>query len=158
MRIGITGHAALTVDAEPVVADALEKVLVEMDHPLVGVTYLTRAADQLGARVVLDLGGTVEVILPAEDYRERKVKPDNRETFESLIRQAAAVRVLPFDTSTRAAYMVASEALLNEVEHLVAVWDGQPSDGHGGTAHVVAAARERLLPVTVVWPDGARRG
>jgi hypothetical protein len=43
------------------------------------------------------------------------------------------------------------------VDHVVAVWDGEPSDGHGGTGDVVAAARERRMPVTVVWPDGARR-
>jgi hypothetical protein len=43
------------------------------------------------------------------------------------------------------------------VEHLVAVWDGEPSDGHGGTGDVVAAARERGLPVTAVWPDGTAR-
>lgn len=30
-----------------------------------GVTCLARGADQIFARVVLDLGGTVEVVLPA---------------------------------------------------------------------------------------------
>ena len=53
--------------------------------------------------------------------------------------------------------MAASEALLDDVEHVVAVWDGQPSDGHGGTGDVVAAARARGLPVTAVWPEGAAR-
>ena len=158
MRVGFTGHSNLTTDAEPVIANALEKVFADIAGPVVGVTCLARGADQIGAQVVLELGGAVEVILPAEDYRERKVKPDKRETFESLIRQATTVRVLPFETSSRAAYMAASETLLREVEHLVAVWDGQPSYGHGGTGDVVAAARERGVPVTVVWPDGAQRG
>ena len=157
MRVGITGHSNLTVDAEPIVADALEKVLAEIGGPIVGVTCLARGADQIGARVVLELGGDVEVILPAADYRERKVKPDNREAFETLLGLALAVRVLPFDMSNRAAYMAASEALLGDVEHLVAVWDGNPSDGHGGTGDVVAAARELGVPVTVVWPIGATR-
>ncbi|UJW36868.1 hypothetical protein L3Q67_02325 [Saccharothrix sp. AJ9571] len=40
---------------------------------------------------------------------------------------------------------------------VLAVWDGGPSSGHGGTADVVDAARERGLPVTIVWPDGAER-
>ena len=157
MRVGITWHSNLTVDAEPVVAGALEKVFAEMSRSVVGVTCLARGADQIGARVLLEVGGDVEVILPAGDYRECKVKPDNREAFESLLRQAQRVQVLPFDTSNRAAYMAASEALIADVEHLVAVWDGQPSDGHGGTGDVVAAARDRGVPATVVWPDGATR-
>ena len=40
---------------------------------------------------------------------------------------------------------------------LVAVWDGQPSRGLGGTADVVAYARQRSVPVTVTWPEGASR-
>ncbi|SFN70639.1 hypothetical protein SAMN05421805_106146 [Saccharopolyspora antimicrobica] len=30
--------------------------------------------------------------------------------------------------------------------------------GRGGTGDVVRAARERGIPVTVVWPDGTSRG
>ncbi len=40
-------------------------------------TFLARGADQIFARVVVELGGSVEVVLPAADYRERKAKPDN---------------------------------------------------------------------------------
>jgi hypothetical protein len=72
MRGGITGHSNLTVDAEAVVAAALEKVLAEIGGPIVGVTCLARGADQIGARVVLDLSGDVEVILPAADSGPRQ--------------------------------------------------------------------------------------
>jgi hypothetical protein len=41
---------------------------------------------------------------------------------------------------------------------LLAVWDGTPSQGVGGTADVVAFAGERGVPTTVVWPPGSRRG
>jgi hypothetical protein len=116
-----------------------------------------RGADQIFASVVLEAGGEIEVVLPAADYQERKVKPDNRSDFEALLSRAGAVRVLPFETSNRAAYMAASEAVLGGVEHLVAVWDGKPSDGRGGTGDVVAAARERGVPVTIVWPEAAER-
>ena len=157
MRIGITGHSNLTAESEQIVAEALRKVLAEIGKPVVGVTCLARGADQVGARVVLDTGGEITVILPAEDYRDRKVKPDNRTEFEALLARASRVRVLPFATSNRAAYMAASEALLDDVEHLVAVWDGRPADGQGGTGDVVAAARRCGVPVTVVWPIGATR-
>lgn len=157
MRIGITGHSNLAPSAEPAVVQALTEVLTDTPTPLVGVSCLARGADQVFARVVLDLGGQVEVVLPAADYRERKVKPANAAAFEELIGRASTVRTLPFEHSDREAYMAASEAVLATVDRIVAVWDGQPSDGHGGTGDVVAAARERGLPVTVVWPAGAAR-
>jgi hypothetical protein len=40
---------------------------------------------------------------------------------------------------------------------LLAVWDGQPARGPGGTGDVVAYARARGTPVEVVWPAGAAR-
>jgi hypothetical protein len=43
-------------------------------------------------------------------------------------------------------------------EVLLAVWDGTPSQGVGGTADVVAFAGERGVPTAVVWPPGSRRG
>ncbi|QFU86665.1 hypothetical protein [Amycolatopsis sp. YIM 10] len=156
-RIGITGHSNLTAATVPLVADGIRAALA--GHPgseLVGVSCLARGADQVFARVVLDLGGTVEVVLPAADYRERKVKPGNAAEFDELIGRAT-VHTMPFAESNREAYMAASEHVLDHVDAMVAVWDGGPSGGHGGTADVVDAARGRGLPVTVVWPDGAER-
>jgi hypothetical protein len=157
LRVGITGHSNLTPDSMPVVAEALGKILADLGDPVVGVTCLARGADQVFARVVLETGGGIVVILPAADYRDRKVKTENRSEFEDLLGRATQVDVMPFETSNREAYMAASEAVLGGVDHLVAVWDGAPSNGHGGTGDVVAAARERGVPVTVVWPDGAAR-
>jgi hypothetical protein len=53
--------------------------------------------------------------------------------------------------------MAASEALVARSDRLVAVWDGEPSGGWGGTADVVAHARGTGIPVQVIWPSGARR-
>lgn len=156
-RIGITGHSNLTVDTVPLVADGIRAALADYGPELVGMTCLARGADQIFARMVLDLGGTVEVVLPAADYRDRKVKPDNVTEFDDLIGKAATVHTMPFPASNRDAYMAASEHVLATVDEMVAVWDGGPSGGYGGTADVVDAARERGVPVTVVWPDGARR-
>jgi hypothetical protein len=156
VRIGITGHSNLTPESVPLVAAELRKVLSEYGSPLVGVSCLARGADQVFARVVLELGSPLEVVLPAADYRERKVKPENREEFETLLGQAATVRVLPFDTSNREAYAAANEHMLGGVHALVAVWDGV-SGGRGGTGETVELAHARGIPVTVVWPDGAAR-
>ena len=156
VRIGITGHSNLTDDTAELVAGELREILKEQRADLVGVTCLARGADQIFARVVLELGGTLEVVLPAADYRERKVKPDNAAEFDSLIANAS-VHMMPFTESNRDAYMGASEHVLSIVDKMIAVWDGGPSGGHGGTADVVDAARGRSLVVTVVWPEHAAR-
>ncbi|WP_233224030.1 hypothetical protein [Amycolatopsis sp. CA-128772] len=64
---------------------------------------------------------------------------------------------MPFAESNRDAYMAASEHVLSIVDKMIAVWDGGPSGGHGGTADVVEAARDQGLDVTVVWPEHAAR-
>jgi hypothetical protein len=157
VRIGITGHSNLTPESVPLVAAEIRKVLSEFGEPLVGVSCLARGADQVFARVVLEVGGQLHVVLPGADYRERKVKPDNREEFEALISHAVSVQVLPYETSNRDAYAAANEEVLGSVDALVAVWDGAPSDGKGGTGDTVQAARRCGVPVTVVWPNGASR-
>jgi len=142
----------------PLVAEGIRAALVE--HPaskLVGVTCLARGADQVFAQVVLDLGGAIEVVLPAADYRTHKVKPGNAADFDDLVGKATTVHTMPFAESNREAYMAASEQVLDTVDAMLTVWDGGPSGGYGGTADVVNAARERGLPVTVVWPEGTAR-
>lgn len=157
-RLGITGHSNLTTATVPLVAAGIRSAVEShASGELVGVTCLARGADQIFARVVLELGGTVEVVLPAADYRDRKVKPDNAAEFDELISNAATVHTMPHAESNRNAYMAASEHVLATISALVAVWDGKPSGGYGGTADVVAAARERGIPVTVVWPHNAER-
>ncbi len=157
-RIGITGHSDLTGPSLPLVSAALRTWLsARADRPWVGVSCLARGADQLFAHLVLELGGGLEVILPASDYRARKVEPGEIAEFDRLLAAATAVTVLSFERSSRAAYMAASTALLHAVDEMVAVWDGQPARRHGSTADVVAAARRLGLPLAVLWPSGAAR-
>jgi hypothetical protein len=48
-------------------------------------------------------------------------------------------------------------AVVQRSDVLLAVWDGLPARWFGGTGDVVAYARERGVPVEVVWPRGAER-
>ncbi|MGH3939669.1 MAG: hypothetical protein ACRDTG_13770 [Pseudonocardiaceae bacterium] len=157
LRIGVTGHTNLTAATEEMVYEALRRVLLPyLSYELVGVSCLARGSDQLFAQAVVDLGGALRVVLPAPDYR-MKIKPDNIARYDALLDAAELVQVMPFETSRRESYMAASEHVLATVDEIVAVWDGGPSGGLGGTADVVSAARERGLPVQVVWPLGATR-
>ena len=156
-RVGVTGHTTLPATTEVLVSDELRELL-HSERELVGVTCLARGADRVFAEVVLDLGGRLEVILPSADYRDVQVRPEERPLFDQLVAAAASVRVLPEAHAGRAAYVAAGRVLVSSVDRLVAVWDGIDDPRPGSTADVVRMAHARRLPVTVLWPDGARRG
>jgi hypothetical protein len=158
VRIGISGHRELPAETAKLVADALHDVLSSYQpDELVGVTLLADGADQLFAETILDLGGRLEVIVPAEQYRDG-LPADYHATYDRLLNQASDVRRLPYVESTEQAHMAGSRAMLDSIDALVGVWDGKPARGYGGTADVVEAARQRNLPVIVIWPEGSTRG
>lgn len=155
-RLGITGHRGLPEQTESLVEHELGELLERLDSEIVGLTSLADGADQIFARLVVEAGGQLEVIVPAEQYREG-LPTECHPTYDSLFAQAREVLRLPYVESTSESHMAASALMLERVDRLVAVWDGQPARGYGGTADVVDRARENAVPVDVVWPAGARR-
>jgi hypothetical protein len=105
---------------------------------------------------VIEARGRLDVILPAEDYRNRVVRRNEIAVFDDLLGKAVSVRHAA-KASGRTAYAFASEMLLKECDMLFAVWDGTPSRRLGDTADVVRTARESGVNVHVIWPDRALR-
>ena len=155
--IGISGHRGLPQRTAGLVDAALRaEIGSRRPERLVGVSCIADGADSLFARAVLDHGGQLEVIIPADAYRDA-LPADHHPTYDALLAAAARVHQLPFHESTSESHMAASLAMLDLVDTLIAVWDGQPARGYGGTADVVSEARCRGIPVLIVWPDGASR-
>src|SRR5205085_9286882 len=124
--------------------------------PLIGICALADGADQLFAEAVLEVGGSLEVVIPADGYRE-SLPPDSVAAFDRLLARASAVQRLGYPESTSDAHEAAGRLLVGRSDVLVAVWDGLPARGPGGTGDVVAYARAAGIPVEIVWPSGARR-
>ncbi|GLZ79605.1 hypothetical protein Afil01_44120 [Actinorhabdospora filicis] len=163
MRIAVSGHIDLHGRTAEAVTTAITRLLDELapaPDDLVGLTCLAPGADTIFARVVLAHGGTLEAIVPATSYRDGLAEfgPDAVSVYDTLLAKAVKVQRLDHEESTSQAHMDASVAMVDDAEHLIAVWDGQPARGYGGTGDVVAYAREHGVPVTVVWPEGAHRG
>lgn len=167
VRVGVTGHLDLTDATARAVAAELRHHLSGLrgaaPRPgapahLVGVSCLARGADAVFAQVLVELGGALEVVLPSADYREAQVDPEYAPLFDDLLGRAATVRTMPAARAGQAAYVAANDAMLAAIDRLVAVWDGEPAVRDGGTASVVTRARAQGIPVTVIWPPGARRG
>ncbi|MDP9609420.1 MULTISPECIES: hypothetical protein [Streptomyces] len=157
--IAVTGHMDITDASVPLVRGELDKIVAAYEpSSLVGVSCIAKGSDSLFADAVLAAGGRLAVVIPSEDYRQAKVKPEHADTFDRLVAAADEVLVMPHATANRQAYEAANAVLLERADRLVAVWDGRPPTGKGGgTADVVHQAREAGIPVDVVWPDGSSR-
>ncbi|GGZ63190.1 hypothetical protein GCM10010387_65730 [Streptomyces inusitatus] len=80
------------------------------------------------------------VVIPSQDYRARKVKPAHAPLFDRLVGAAVEVVTLPHESANRDACESANAELLRRADRLVAVWDGGPPSGKGGTADTVELA------------------
>lgn len=154
--IGMTGHQGLTPDTEALVSRAIADELRGV-RDLVGITSLAEGADQIFAEHVLAAGGQLVVIRPAADYIGTFSDESARECYRRLLDSATEVIHLPFETSSEDAYWAAGREVVNRSDRLLAVWNGKPAGGLGGTADVVAYAREHARPTVVIWPPGAKR-
>jgi hypothetical protein len=155
-RIAISGHRGLSPATTALIDKGIRAALATEPPGFTGISNLADGADQIFARAVIDLGGTLEVIIPASEYRDG-LPADAQPEYDSLLATAAIVRRLPFTESSSESHMAASTLMIDTADELYAVWDGQPARAYGGTADVVAYARQRGIPVHVIWPPGAQR-
>lgn len=154
-RLAITGHRGLTAELEAEI-DRMIRATVAVNRDVVGVSCLADGADAVFAQAVLDAGGALVAVLPASRYRET-LPADFRPVYDGLLARAVKVVQLSHVTPDPQAYLEAGQRMVDESDSLLAVWDGLPGRGRGGTADVVAYARSRGVPVTVLWPEGAVR-
>lgn len=159
LRIGVTGHRSLPED--PALAARVDEAVRRLvarssngDGPpcLVVVSALAPGADRLVAESVLrEPRSELEALLPMPpdqcelDFPE----PELRAEFRALLHRAREIDVIPSAGSRRANFKSAGLAMLDRIDVLLALWDGEPARGQGGTAEIVAHAEARDLPV--VW-------
>jgi len=151
MWIGITGHQRLDEPgAWRWVASVIREELAKAAPPLVGVTSLAVGADQLLAQLVLEHGGTVHAVLPFADI-ERSFSPEDRQAYRQLAKQSA-IEVLDTPGTDEDAYLAAGHRVVDLSDIVLAVWNGKPAKGKGGTADVVAYAMRCGKPLNHIDP------
>ncbi|APU39640.1 hypothetical protein ACFCYM_25240 [Streptomyces sp. NPDC056254] len=156
-RIGVTGHRSLPASVLGHVENGLRAVLGGHEGPLEALSSLADGADQLFAAVALDCGADLTVVIPSADYEEAFEGPEALDRYRRLRRRATQEVRMDFARSTDEAYYAAGTYIADTCDRLVAVWDGRPARGHGGTAEIVAYARSLGKPVTVLWREGVTR-
>ncbi len=175
LTVGITGHRRLDPAVEPALTAAIGGVLARVqadvariaeqqrghfaDAPprLTMVSGLAAGADQIAAEAALAQGYRLAAVLPFDqaDYATTMAAAEQAR-MASLVARAEHVWVPPAGTVTGdAAYVLAGDVTVAGCELLIAVWDGEPERGPGGTAAVVAEAVRRGVPVVHVPSDGS---
>ncbi|MCX5215761.1 hypothetical protein OG689_42155 [Kitasatospora sp. NBC_00240] len=157
MRIGITGHRGLDEPLRQRITELLDQAIAAHGGgELVLVTCLADGPDSWAADLVLAHHGRLAVVIPARSYRT-DLPQWHHADYDRLLAQAFEVEETGLPESTDQAHMAASEILVAQSDVLLAVWDGEPARGYGGTADVVAYATSIGVPVKVIWPEGATR-
>lgn len=155
-RIGVTGHQKVPEIAESFARTRIRKLLEKLNDPLTGLSSLAAGADQIFAREILCHNGQLWVVVPSRSYRTT-LTGDDLVAYRKLLACAAGVTQLDFSRPGEAAYDAAGRWIVENCDQLVAIWDGQPARGLGGTGDVVAYAREVGRTVHIFWPSGVIR-
>ena len=151
VRIGVTGHRVLC--EVQVLRESIAVALDQIEHAFPGcrmqaVSPLAEGADRLVAAAVLERGGglVVPLLLDRDDYRQDFDSPESAAEFDALLKRASDVINLPATPTRNEAYEEVGLYVLDHSDAIIALWDGQPAQGRGGTAEIVNAAIERGLP------------
>ena len=185
LSVGVTGHRADSLpkgsvdrlrdqirDVLLLVADAGQALLLKerdcfapVPLRLRFVSPIADGADQIAAEVALELGWELQVVLPfgRTEYRASLANHGARQRFDALIECAGCVLERPGHSVTQLdAYVTTGRATVAHCDLLIAVWDGLPPRGRGGTGEVVQLAitrgtavihlpLEQDAPARVVW-------
>jgi hypothetical protein len=165
LRIGVTGHRRL--DDEEALAAQVRRTF-ERVRALVpsspftpvlftAVSLLAEGADRLVTREMLrDQETRLEVTLPlpSEEYLRDFQSDASKREFNELLARADVVTEMPPAASREEAYQRAGRYIVEHCDVLVALWDGQPSRGQGGTAEIVEYARQRRMPLFWIATEG----
>jgi len=149
MKIGITGHQKLD-NPDWVKQETLRVICIE-SPPIIGVTCLAVGADQLFAQAVLECAGSLRVIVPCKDYI-KVFNPAGRAEYERLLSKAAAIESPLVTDCNEEAYFSAGKKVVDISDLVIAVWNGKPAAGLGGTADVVNYARQASKKIIYINP------
>ena len=140
------------------VAEAFEHVLATLGRSgngaaplqLTVVSSLAEGADRLVVhelRRAHDLRLEAVLPLPPEDYRRDFHSAASRAEFDAMLARASGIEIVSAAGDRDAAYERAGQRVVDRSDVMIAVWDGEPARGRGGTAHIVDYARHHGRPV-----------
>jgi hypothetical protein len=148
---GVTGHRDVKVGDRTFVQDALTR-LVESLPIDSGLTSLAKGTDQLFARILRARRIPYTAVIPSSGY-EDSFAPCELYIYRELLSAATGVVRMSHRAPSERAFMDAGKYIVEHCEALIAVWDGLPARGLGGTADVVHLAQKRHRRLLIINPS-----
>jgi hypothetical protein len=115
---------------------------------------LASGSDQLFAQIALELQFAVTAVIPMQGY-ERLFKGAALVEYRRLLSRCTICE-LASDGSPQENFFAAGKYIVDHSDIIIAVWDGQPSRGLGGTADVVSYAHSRGRSLVHIDPVAMR--
>lgn len=151
--VGFSGHRTVADPAgvARVIGAELAALRRETAGEWVALSSVAAGSDQLFVTQARSLGLSWHAILPLPKAEfARDFSAAEWPVVESLLAQAEHTRVITENGSRDDAYLDCGMETVNGSDVLLAVWDGQPARGKGGTAEIVAYAQSLGKPVIVI--------
>jgi hypothetical protein len=151
--VGFTGHRRL--EDAPGVAGAIREAIATLRREgpgeWIALSSAAAGSDVLFAREALAQGCAWHVVLPlAEAEFKRDFSEAAWRETEELLARAEQVRVFNETEAREDAYLDAGMETVHGADVVLAVWDGEPARGKGGTAEVIAYARDLGRPLIII--------
>lgn len=150
--IGFTGHRTLPDEGKcrKLIYDFLREGKAAARGLIYGVSSVAAGGDLLFAESCIELEIPLRVLLPfpAEEFRN-DFDAATWSRAENAIRKAVSVEVTGGGESRDERYYECGIQTVKQSRLLIALWNGEPARGLGGTANIIAFAREIGRPV--VW-------
>jgi hypothetical protein len=159
LKIGVVGHRPNRLTAPKTVAGDITRLLdcivdAAGEEPVMLASALAEGADMIAARQAVSRGIALQAVLPFARAEYQRDFPDAAQEFYALLQAAAQIVELPGKRHhAPQAYEAAALEILDNAALLIAVWDGGPSGGRGGTTESIRQATARKLPI--LWVDAA---
>jgi hypothetical protein len=152
VAIGFTGHRNLPDESKSRanILKFLQDFKSKTDKTVYGVSSAAAGGDLLFAESCLQLGLPIRILLPAPKEQFREDFDDSMWTrAESVMHQAMSVEVIGTGETKDERYYECGTETVQQSQMLLALWDGNPSQGLGGTEEIFTYARNQERPV--VW-------
>jgi hypothetical protein len=156
LAVGFTGHRKVPYETKSrqVIRDFLAQQKESHHGVMYGICSAAAGGDQLFAESCIELNIPLRILLPrpAEQFRADFEDTSWQRTVH-IMENAISVEVTGRHESRNEQYYDCGIQTVAESQLLVALWDGQPSRGIGGTQEIVSYARKTGHPIAWIHSE-----
>lgn len=157
--VGLTGHRHLKNEeaVRALIHQEMEAFMGKAHGCLLGCSSAAIGADTLFAETCAALNVPWKALLP---FSPAEFKNDFNESQWShaseLLKGAVEIEISGSADGRTAAYLRCGLRTVDEADVMIAVWNGLPARGVGGTGDVVRYARQEKKPLILIHPENLR--